>query len=158
MADEPLSYWMAAARMGFEDDFNRIFDELGISRTELAERLGTTPAYVSKILNGKAGNFQLETMTKMARALGAILQIRLIKEEGEVVRVVDYETARTLDSKLFGAPFAYTLSASSFGTVTDLNEFKSRRALSPDVRVKMTSTSKDKVVVMELQSIEENYG
>ena len=98
MTDQPLSYWMAVARMGFEDDFHRIFDELGISRAELAEKLGTTPAYVSKLLNGRAGNFQLETMAKMARAIGAILQIRLIKGEGEVVRVVDYETARELDS------------------------------------------------------------
>jgi len=58
MTDQPLSYWMAVARIGFEDDFSRLFDELGISRS----------------------------------ALAAILQIRLIKEEGEVLRVVDYAT------------------------------------------------------------------
>src|SRR5215218_4293344 len=97
MEDQPLSYWTAVARMGFEEDFNRLFDELGLSRTELAERIGATPAYISKLLNGRTGNFQLETMTKLARAIDAILQIRLIKEDGEVVRVVDYETARALD-------------------------------------------------------------
>lgn len=97
MADQPLSYWIAVARMSFEDDFHRLFNELGISRKELAERLGATPAYVSKILNARNGNFQLETLAKLARSIEAILQIRLIKEEGEVVRIVDYETAGKLD-------------------------------------------------------------
>lgn len=99
MTEQPLSYWMAVARMGFEDDFSRLFENLGISRAELAERLGASPAYVSKILNGRNGNFQLETMAKLARAIGAIVQVRLIKESGEVVRVVDYDTAAALDDR-----------------------------------------------------------
>jgi transcriptional regulator with XRE-family HTH domain len=98
MSDQSASYWMAVARMGFEEDFNRLFDKLNITRAELAARLEVTPAYISKVLNGTAGNYKLETMTKWARAIGAILQIRLISEDGEVVRVVDYETARVLDA------------------------------------------------------------
>jgi transcriptional regulator with XRE-family HTH domain len=97
--EHPLSYWVALARMGFENDFHRLFNELGISRAELAKRLGTSPEYVTKVLNGSAGNFQLSTMTKWARALGAIVQIRLIREGEEVVRVVDYETAKELDDR-----------------------------------------------------------
>jgi transcriptional regulator with XRE-family HTH domain len=97
--DHPLSYWVTLARMGFENDLHRLFNELGISRAELAKRLGTSPEYVTKVLNGSAGNFQLSTMTKWARALGAIVQIRLIKEGEEVVRVVDYETAKELDDR-----------------------------------------------------------
>jgi hypothetical protein len=54
------------------------------------------------VLNGSAGNFQLSTMAKWARALGAIVQIRLIKEGEEVVRVVDYETAGELDDRHVG--------------------------------------------------------
>ena len=103
MTDEPPSYWVAVARMGFDDDFNRIFDDLGISRAELAKRMGCTPAYVSKVLNGATGNYQLETMAKWARAIGAIVQIRLIKEGKEVVRVVDYETAGALDDNRVAA-------------------------------------------------------
>jgi transcriptional regulator with XRE-family HTH domain len=98
MHDRPLSYWITVARLSFENDFHRVFDDLGISRADLAERLGVTPPYISKVLNGTAGNYQLETMTKWARAIGAILQIRLIKD-GEVVRVVDYETAKALEEK-----------------------------------------------------------
>lgn len=95
--DRPLSHWMAVARMGFERDFHRIFTSLGISRSELATEIGVSPAYISKVLNGRAGNFTLATMAKWARAIGAIVQIRLVKEGEEVVRVLDYETASSLD-------------------------------------------------------------
>jgi transcriptional regulator with XRE-family HTH domain len=99
MTDRPLSYWVAVARMGFENDLHRLLDAAGITRAELADQLNVSGAYVSKVLNGTAGNYQLETMAKWARALGAIVQIRLIKEGKEVVRVVDYETAGALDDK-----------------------------------------------------------
>lgn len=97
MIDRPLSYWVTVARMGFENDFNRLFGELRISRTDLAKRVKASPAYISKVLNGTGGNYQLGTMAKWARAFGAIVQIRLIKEGEEVVRVVDYEMASTID-------------------------------------------------------------
>lgn len=99
MADEPISYWVSVARMGFEDDFNRLFDELGVSQAELARSVNppVSEAYVSKLLNGTAANYELKTMAKWARAVGGIVQVRIIKEEGEAVRIVDYETARALD-------------------------------------------------------------
>lgn len=99
MPDEPLSYWVSVARMGFEDDFNRLFEELDISQAQLAKRVNppVSEAYVSKLLKGTAGNYELHTMAKWARAVGGIVQIRIIKEDGEVVRVVDYETAGVLD-------------------------------------------------------------
>jgi transcriptional regulator with XRE-family HTH domain len=103
--DEPIAYWVAVARMGFEDDFHRIFDQSIMSRTELAKRLGATPAYVSKVLNSTDGNFQIETMAKWARAIGAILQISLTKEGEEVVRVVDYQTAHRFDEAAGLHPF-----------------------------------------------------
>lgn len=95
--DRPLEHWIAIARMGFERDFSRIFGDLGIKRADLARKIETSPAYVSKVLNGTGGNFTLETMAKWARAIGAVVQVRLVKEGSEVVRVVDYETAAMLD-------------------------------------------------------------
>ena len=127
MTDQPLSYWIAVARMGFEEDFNRLFEEMGITRAELAERLGASPAYVSKILNGKTGNFQLETLTKLARAIDAILQIRLIKGEGEVVRVVDYETARALDDAGDASREREVLASSSNASTSKVIPFEDRR-------------------------------
>jgi transcriptional regulator with XRE-family HTH domain len=97
--DRPLTYWISVARLGFEDDFRRIMEDLEISRTELAQRMGVTPAYISKTLNRTDGNYELGTMAKWARAIGAVLQISLTKEGEEVVRVVDYETAREIDDR-----------------------------------------------------------
>lgn len=99
MTDRPLSYWVAVARMGFENDLHRLLETSDITRAQLADQLNVSGPYVSKVLNGTAGNYQLETMAKWARALGAIVQIRLIKEGKEAVRVVDYETAGALDDR-----------------------------------------------------------
>ena len=97
--EEPLSYWVAVARIGFEDDFHRLFEDLGISQAELARRIPASEAYVSRFLNGSRGNYSLETMAKWARAVGGVVQVRILKEEGEAVRVVDYETARAVDAQ-----------------------------------------------------------
>jgi|SRR5690349_423895 len=146
--DRPLSYWVAVAGMGFENDFNRLFEKTGLSQAELAARLECSPAYVSKILSG-TGNLQLKTMAKWARAIGAILQICLIEEGKEVVRVVDYDVARAFDDeRLSEPPSANTLITSTSGTVTHLNEFKSRRTSSKD-SFKITSGSRDRVLQME---------
>lgn len=95
----PLEYWMALARMGFEDDLHRLMDEQGVSRTTLASEIEASPPYVSKLLNGAGGNFTLKTMAKLARALDALVQIRLTKDGREVVRVMDIQEARDFDSR-----------------------------------------------------------
>lgn len=43
--------------------------KLGVSRTQLATRLGCTPAYVSKMLNGQ-GSWTMKSATKICAALG----------------------------------------------------------------------------------------
>jgi transcriptional regulator with XRE-family HTH domain len=137
-SDRPLSYWIAVARMGFQDDFNRLFEELGISQAELARRLPSHPgrpvseAYVSKFLNGTAGNYELKTMAKWARAVGGVVQVRVIKEDGEVVRVVDYETARTWDEKQ-ATPAPESLSTND--KVVNLSDYRKERFEKVEVRV-----------------------
>lgn len=122
--EEPLSYWIAVARMGFEDDFHRLYEELGISQAELAKRIPASEAYVSRILNGSKGNYNLQTMAKWARAVGGVVQVRVIKEEGEAVRVVDYETARALDERqVTGA--AYSTATSN--KVVQLEDYRKER-------------------------------
>lgn len=98
-ADRPLSYWTTVARLTFEDDFHRLLDEAGISQKELADRTGTSPAYISKVLKGEAGNFQIETMAKLARAVDGIVQIHVVKDGREVTRVMSYREAARLDDR-----------------------------------------------------------
>jgi transcriptional regulator with XRE-family HTH domain len=97
MADRPLSHWMTLARLGFEEDLARLMNKKKILKSDLAKNAEVSPPFITKVLSG-ANNYTLKTMTKLARAVGAVLEVRLADESGEVVRVVDYETARQLDA------------------------------------------------------------
>ncbi|MBI2744485.1 MAG: helix-turn-helix transcriptional regulator [Burkholderiales bacterium] len=46
----------------------------GMSNTELARRLGTSPAYVTRLFRGSA-NLSLQTLVKLAQAVGAGLRL-----------------------------------------------------------------------------------
>jgi transcriptional regulator with XRE-family HTH domain len=97
-ADRPLSFWMKVARNGFERDLWRLMKKTTMSRSQLAQRLNVSGAFVSKMLNGN-NNYTLKTMARVARALGAVLEIRIAAETGEVVRVMDTEVAARLESR-----------------------------------------------------------
>jgi transcriptional regulator with XRE-family HTH domain len=75
-AERHEDYWVAGAILAFTEDVVREMERQGMSRAELARRLGATPAYVTKILRGKV-NFTLATMVRLARALGGELQVQL---------------------------------------------------------------------------------
>lgn len=75
-AESHEDYWIAGAIQEFTEMIFLTMERKGISRSELARRLGTSPAYVTKILRGNA-NFTLATMVKLARALGADLRVGL---------------------------------------------------------------------------------
>lgn len=69
-------YWIAGAILEFTESVVREMARQGLTRTALAERLGATPAYVTKILRGRV-NFTLATMVRLSRALGSDLHVRL---------------------------------------------------------------------------------
>ncbi|MGH7339824.1 MAG: helix-turn-helix domain-containing protein [Candidatus Rokuibacteriota bacterium] len=85
--------------MGFEDDLHRLMEEKEVSRTALAKAIDASPAYISQLLNGAGGNFTLKTMAKLACALDALVQIRLVLDGNEVVRVMSIEEARHFDDR-----------------------------------------------------------
>jgi len=75
-AEKHDDYWLAGAILGFTEGVVREMERQDVTRTELAQRLGATPAYVTKILRGKV-NFTLATMVRLARALDADLHVQL---------------------------------------------------------------------------------
>jgi len=75
-AERHLDYQVAGAILQFTESVVREMGRQGLTRSALAERLGTTPAYVTKILRGKA-NFTLATMVRLSKALGTDLQVGL---------------------------------------------------------------------------------
>ena len=75
-AKQHEDYWVSGATYELaEEIFNRM-EELALSRSELARRLGTSPTHVTKILRGE-DSFNLKTLVGLARALEADLKIEL---------------------------------------------------------------------------------
>ncbi|HEU4652877.1 MAG TPA: helix-turn-helix transcriptional regulator [Steroidobacteraceae bacterium] len=74
-----VDYWSQAAMRHFVMEIDTRMKAADISRAALAEKMGTTPAYVTKVMRGDV-NFTLETMTKIAMAVGGKLQIRVIDQ------------------------------------------------------------------------------
>jgi plasmid maintenance system antidote protein VapI len=75
-------YWVADAIYHFTEELYQLAEKEKVSNTELARRLGTTPAYITKIFRGDV-NFTIETMVRLARVLGAKLHLHLGPGEKE---------------------------------------------------------------------------
>lgn len=82
-ARQSVDYWVAIPIDEFTEDVCRLMERQGVSRAELARRLGTSRAYVTKLLDGNA-NFTLETMTKVAMALGTAVHVHLAPQDADV--------------------------------------------------------------------------
>lgn len=125
--DRPLSYWITLARMGFEEDLARLMGKKDVSRSDLARKVGVSPQFITKILNG-TNNYTLATMAKLARGIGAVLEVRLADEGSEVVRVVDPSVAVVLDAMQGLESLTSTRDAEFSGaTVVDITGYRIRR-------------------------------
>src|SRR6185295_5768392 len=69
-------YWHEVAVHEFIMDLHRLMEEQHVSRAELARRIGTSRAYITKLLGGDA-NFTLMTMVKLAMALGGAVHVHI---------------------------------------------------------------------------------
>ncbi len=83
------SYWVENAKQHYSVALNKLFQKKGISQTELANKIGTSPAYITKVFRGDT-NFTIETMVKLARAVDGELHIDIVapKEKEEWTKVV----------------------------------------------------------------------
>lgn len=78
---ETPEYFVGKLKVDFAEAVSRQLEKTNISRAELAKRLGTSRAYVTKMLNEVllAGpNLTMESMVKLAFALGAQIEPRLV--------------------------------------------------------------------------------
>jgi len=77
-AEKAPEYWTQTAILDFTEELSRLMSEAkpAINRAELARRINASPSYVTKVLRGNV-NFTLETMNKLARAVGAVVRIHL---------------------------------------------------------------------------------
>jgi transcriptional regulator with XRE-family HTH domain len=91
------AYWVACAISTFTEELHQLAEQGNISRAELARRLGTSPAYITKILRGNV-NFTVDTMVRLARAVGGQLHLHMTPQEHEVEPLKAKEKKRVFDS------------------------------------------------------------
>jgi transcriptional regulator with XRE-family HTH domain len=70
------SFWVERAKLHFSIELNRFFKQSGMAQKDLADKIGSSPAYITKVFRGDA-NFTIETMVKLTRAVDGELQIRI---------------------------------------------------------------------------------
>lgn len=75
-AESDVNYWLAGPVLEFSDELSQWMEEKKVSRAELARRIGTSRAYITKLLGGNA-NFTLLTMVKLAMALDGALHVHI---------------------------------------------------------------------------------
>lgn len=75
-AENTDEYWAQTSIIDFTEEVLRLMEIRGLTKSDLAKRLNMSPAYITKVLRGNV-NFTLLTMTKLARALGAVVRIHL---------------------------------------------------------------------------------
>ncbi len=82
-AKQTDSYWTEKTILKFTDQLYRLLKKNKLSKKEFAEKIGTSQAYITKVLRGDA-NFTIETMVKLTRALGGTLEIHAAPKEENV--------------------------------------------------------------------------
>ncbi|HZF10653.1 MAG TPA: helix-turn-helix transcriptional regulator [Thermoanaerobaculia bacterium] len=87
-AQEHDEYWTERASLRFTEELTRWMKQQGLSRKDLAEKIGSSQAYITKILKGNV-NFTLASMVKLTRALGAELRIELDPRKSATEEAID---------------------------------------------------------------------
>lgn len=70
------SYRVEKTKLEFVRGLTRLLKQKGISNSELATRMETSNAYITKALRGDS-NFTIDSMVKLAHAAGANLHIHV---------------------------------------------------------------------------------
>ncbi|MHB1345707.1 MAG: helix-turn-helix domain-containing protein [Thermoleophilia bacterium] len=89
-------YWSEKLKLDVADAVNEHLHTLRVSRAELARRMGTSPAFVTKILRGHH-NWSLETLAKAGVALGLqwLLVPAPIEAQARVLTRLEFPDAHT---------------------------------------------------------------
>ncbi len=77
------AFWTEKNILDFTTKLYQFMQYRDVSKKELAERIGTSQAYITKVFRGDA-NFTIATMTKLARALDAKLDVQVVAKEERV--------------------------------------------------------------------------
>lgn len=86
-ATHSVDYWTQVSIRAFVRDLMDRMDNKGVTQAALAEKIGASPAYISKVMRGDA-NFTLETMTKLAMAVDGKIKVCIV-DASPMARAID---------------------------------------------------------------------
>jgi transcriptional regulator with XRE-family HTH domain len=78
--DKDPKYWVESMRFDFVEEVERMMEERGVSRAELARRLDSSPAYVTQMFKALF-NPTLLTLAKVALAFDARVELKLVPRD-----------------------------------------------------------------------------
>jgi transcriptional regulator with XRE-family HTH domain len=79
LEQDPI-YWTEYLKLEFAEELSRLMDERGLTKTDLATKLGCSRAYITKVFN-TTFNPTLETLAKIALAFDARVEIKLVPRD-----------------------------------------------------------------------------
>lgn len=74
-ARDTFDYRLEKILLQLGEDICLLMEQQGLSRTQLAERMGVSPAYITKILSGNP-NLTIKSLLKLADAMGKELALQ----------------------------------------------------------------------------------
>ena len=113
-AKQSDAYWIESAKLEFALALEQQRRAAGLSYADLAKKMGTSAAYISKVFRGDT-NLTIESMVKLARATGGQLDARILVGE---VAAKAYSRAAAVDpvsSSLLAAEIGAAYSARGQG-------------------------------------------
>ena len=78
------AYTAEKVAVAFLVDINARMVAQGISNVELAQRMGTTRSYITRLFRGST-NLSVQTMTRLAHAVGCSVRVQLDGQAGELL-------------------------------------------------------------------------
>jgi len=78
--ENTTEFLVEVLKLTFAEELCRLLEEKGMTHAQLAEKLGTSRAYVTRILRTDY-NLTAETMVKVARALDARVELALVPKD-----------------------------------------------------------------------------
>lgn len=100
------SYWVEEAKLQFAIALERQRRSAGMTYKAVADKLGTSAAYITKVFRGDA-NVTIESMVKLARATGGHVEVRIVDSKTAAnwdfatlqVKALVKQTASTAESE-----------------------------------------------------------
>ena len=121
-ARQHAEYWAELAILDFTSALESRMERLNVSRAELAERVGASPAYISKVLNGTT-NFTVKSMATLAHALGQRISIRVEDQDAADSYILASTTLDTLAAPARGQLMLLSAGESQEFEASNENEF-----------------------------------